>query len=35
LVEILIEYHLVNTSQMNTQEKWELKESLHQTLYGK
>ena len=35
LVEILIEYHLVNTSQMDHQEKQELRESLSQTLYGK
>ncbi|MEI7562856.1 MAG: hypothetical protein WCJ39_04025 [bacterium] len=35
LVEILLEYHLVNTPQMNNQEKQELRESLHQTLYGK
>ncbi len=35
LGEILIEYHLINTKQMNSQEKQDLKESLRKTLYSK
>lgn len=35
LVEILLEYHLVNTNQMNAQEKKELRDSLSETLYWK